>query len=144
MTPTIIEKDAEFFMSCGASGGSKIITGVLQTILQTIAFGRNLLDAVSLPRMHDQLLPAEMNLEHDFPNQPFVPDFVRMVGIFFFFLCFCLLILKLKGHNVTVRPPTWSDAVVQAVKREEDGQLSAACDWRKAGVRTELCIPAGY
>lgn len=122
----MVERDSELFLSVGGSGGSRIITGVLQTVLQSLAFGRNILDSVSLPRMHDQLLPPQLNLEHDFPTQPFVP-----------------ILLAMK-HNVTIRSPSWADAVVQAIKVDDNGQLSAACDWRKMGIRTERCVPYGY
>jgi gamma-glutamyltranspeptidase len=40
----------------GASGGPKIITSVLQVLLRTIWMGQELWDAVTYPRIHDQLI----------------------------------------------------------------------------------------
>ena len=43
-------------MVVGASGGPRIITATLQTILNHLFVGMDLFDAVSSPRIHDQLL----------------------------------------------------------------------------------------
>ena len=41
----------------GTPGGSRIITAVLQTILNTIDYGMDLQEAVDAPRFHQQWLP---------------------------------------------------------------------------------------
>ena len=46
MTPTIVLRDGKPFMAVGAPGGSRIITAVLQVILNVIDFGMNAQDAV--------------------------------------------------------------------------------------------------
>lgn len=63
MTPTIVEKDGEFWMSVGTPGGSTIITSVLQTILNVSEFGMNMQEAVNAPRFHHQWLPDEIKFE---------------------------------------------------------------------------------
>ncbi len=63
MTPTIVEKDGEFYMSVGTPGGSTIITSVLQTILNVHEFGLSMQDAVNAPRFHNQWLPDEIRME---------------------------------------------------------------------------------
>ena len=63
MTPTIIEKDGEFYMSVGTPGGSTIITSVLQTILNVHEFDMSMQDAVNAPRFHNQWLPDEIRME---------------------------------------------------------------------------------
>ena len=63
MTPTIVEKDGEFWMSVGTPGGSTIITSVLQTILNVSEFGMNMQEAVNAPRFHHQWLPDEIRFE---------------------------------------------------------------------------------
>ena len=65
MTPTIIEKDGEFYMSLGTPGGSTIITSVLQTILNVHEFGMTMQEAVDAPRFHNQWLPDEIRMEPD-------------------------------------------------------------------------------
>merc|ERR1719491_1706422 len=55
-------------LSLGASGGPKIITAVLQTILNAALTGMPLYEAVTAPRVHDQLLyhgAAGTNIEED-------------------------------------------------------------------------------
>ena len=63
MTPTIVEKDGELFMSVGTPGGSTIITSVLQTILNVHEYNMTMQDAVNSPRFHHQWLPDEIRIE---------------------------------------------------------------------------------
>ncbi|WP_111684195.1 gamma-glutamyltransferase [Winogradskyella tangerina] len=65
MTPTIIEKDGDFYMTLGTPGGSTIITSVLQTILNVHEFGLTMQEAVDAPRFHNQWLPDEIRMEPD-------------------------------------------------------------------------------
>jgi len=65
MTPTIIEKDGELWMSLGTPGGSKIITSVMQTILNVYEFDMNMQEAVNAPRFHHQWLPDVVTFEPD-------------------------------------------------------------------------------
>ncbi len=57
MTPTLVEKNGKFWMTLGTPGGSKIITSVLQTILNVYEFNMNMQEAVDAPRFHHQWLP---------------------------------------------------------------------------------------
>ncbi len=63
MTPTIVEKEGEFWMSVGTPGGSTIITSVLQTILNVSEFRMNMQEAVNAPRFHHQWLPDVIRFE---------------------------------------------------------------------------------
>ncbi|WP_282148435.1 gamma-glutamyltransferase [Algibacter lectus] len=63
MTPTIVEKNGELFMSVGTPGGATIITSVLQTILNVHEFNMTMQEAVNAPRFHHQWLPDEINME---------------------------------------------------------------------------------
>jgi gamma-glutamyltranspeptidase / glutathione hydrolase len=63
MTPTIVEKDGKLLMVVGTPGGSTIITSVLQTILNVIAFDMTMQEAVNAPRFHHQWLPDLINFE---------------------------------------------------------------------------------
>ena len=65
MTPTIVEKDGDFYMSVGTPGGSTIITSVLQTILNVHEFGLTMQEAVNAPRFHNQWLPDEIRMEQN-------------------------------------------------------------------------------
>jgi gamma-glutamyltranspeptidase/glutathione hydrolase len=70
MTPTIVLKNGDLFMSVGTPGGSTIITSVLQTILNVHEFGMTMQEAVDTPRFHHQWLPDIIRME---PNS-FSPE----------------------------------------------------------------------
>jgi gamma-glutamyltranspeptidase / glutathione hydrolase len=63
MTPTILAKDGKLFMVVGAPGGSRIITGVTEVVLNVVDFGMNAQDAVDFPRFHHQWKPDKLYLE---------------------------------------------------------------------------------
>ncbi|HVP44725.1 MAG TPA: gamma-glutamyltransferase, partial [Terriglobales bacterium] len=63
MTPTIVVKDGKPFLVLGAPGGAKIITGVLQVMLNVIDFGMNVQDAIDFPRVHHQWRPDRLDVE---------------------------------------------------------------------------------
>lgn len=63
MVPTMLVKDGKLFMVVGAPGGSRIITGVMQVILNVIDFGENAQDAIDQPRFHHQWKPDTLYLE---------------------------------------------------------------------------------
>jgi gamma-glutamyltranspeptidase/glutathione hydrolase len=65
MTPTLVEKDGDFWMSVGTPGGSTIITSVLQTILNVYEFDMTMQDAVDAPRFHHQWLPDVVQFERE-------------------------------------------------------------------------------
>lgn len=96
MTPTIILKDNKPFMVVGSPGGGRIITSVLQTIVNVIDFGMSIGDAIDAPRFHHQWLPDEIQIEKDvFDNEmrsslksmgyslKEIPEFGRVEGILF-------------------------------------------------------------
>ena len=60
MSPTIVKKDGEVFLVLGSPGGSRIITIVLQTIINIIDFNMNLAEATNAPRIHNQWLPDKV------------------------------------------------------------------------------------
>ena len=63
MSPTIITKDGKPFLILGTPGGSRIITAVLQTILNVVDFRMNIQEAVDAPRIHHQWLPDVTKIE---------------------------------------------------------------------------------
>lgn len=63
MTPTIVEKEGELYMTLGTPGGSTIITSVLQTIVNVHEFEFSMQSAVDAPRFHHQWLPDEIRME---------------------------------------------------------------------------------
>src|SRR5207253_6115837 len=63
MVPTIVLKDGKPFLVLGAPGGSRIITAVMQVMLNVIDFGMNIQDAIDSPRVHHQWKPDRLDIE---------------------------------------------------------------------------------
>src|SRR5437762_12862223 len=63
MSPTIVTRDGKPVMVVGTPGGSRIITAVLETIVNAIDYDMNAQEAVDMPRFHQQWLPELTNLE---------------------------------------------------------------------------------
>lgn len=63
MSPTIVLKNGKPFLIIGSPGGSKIITTVLQVILNCIDFNMNISEAIDAPRIHHQFFPDEIYSE---------------------------------------------------------------------------------
>jgi gamma-glutamyltranspeptidase / glutathione hydrolase len=63
MSPTLVEKDGRVLLVLGSPGGSRIITAVLETILNIVDYGMAAQEAVGAPRLHHQGLPDEVAYE---------------------------------------------------------------------------------
>jgi gamma-glutamyltranspeptidase/glutathione hydrolase/leukotriene-C4 hydrolase len=116
MSPTVVTKDGQVYLVVGASGGSRIITATLQVLLNVVAYNQNVWEAVSSPRLHNQLLPHEIYTDQGFPQATI--DFLKQVG-----------------HEMAFMEEI---GVAAAVQQGDDGFLYAASDPRKLG------FPAGF
>ena len=63
MSPTIVMRDNQLFFTTGSPGGSRIITAVLQSILNIIDFDMNLEEANKSKRIHHQWQPDILQIE---------------------------------------------------------------------------------
>jgi gamma-glutamyltranspeptidase/glutathione hydrolase len=64
MTPTIVlKKDGSPWFALGARGGPRIITAVLQAIINVIDHDMNIQEAIDAPRIHHQWYPDEILFE---------------------------------------------------------------------------------
>lgn len=109
MTPFIAFKDGKPWFSAGSPGGSRIITAVLQMIVNVIDHNRGLAEALALPRIHHQWFPDKLQVESGHS-----PD--------------TLAILRERGHDVTNVQSTFTS--LQAVGFE-DGLFQGASDPRR-------------
>ena len=103
MTPTIVLKDGKPVLVTGSPGGSRIISTVMQVIVNALDFDMNIAAAVAAPRLHHQWLPDEVRIERGFPAET-------------------LDALRAKGHTI-VEPLGQTSANSIAVS--PDGMLGA-------------------
>jgi gamma-glutamyltranspeptidase/glutathione hydrolase len=68
MSPTIVLKDGKPVLVTGSPGGSRIISTVLQVIVNVIDYGMDVAAAVAAPRLHHQWLPDELRIERGFAD----------------------------------------------------------------------------
>jgi len=64
MTPTIVlKKDGSLWFAVGARGGPRIISAVIQTVINVIDHGMDIQEAIDAPRIHHQWMPDEILFE---------------------------------------------------------------------------------
>ena len=68
MSPTIVLKDGKPVLVTGSPGGSRIISTVLQVIVNVLDYKMDVAAAVAAPRLHHQWLPDEVRVERGFPD----------------------------------------------------------------------------
>jgi gamma-glutamyltranspeptidase/glutathione hydrolase len=68
MSPTIVLKDDKPVLVTGSPGGSRIITTVLQVIVNVLDYHMDVAAAVAAPRLHHQWLSDEVKVERGLPR----------------------------------------------------------------------------
>ena len=63
MTPTLVERHGQVVLVLGSPGGSRIITTILETIMNIIDHGMGAQEAVDAPRLHHQGQPEDVYFE---------------------------------------------------------------------------------
>jgi gamma-glutamyltranspeptidase/glutathione hydrolase len=114
MSPTIVLKDGKPFLVTGSPGGSRIISTVLQVIVDVLDYKMDIASAVGAPRLHHQWLPDEVRIERGFSDET-------------------LTMLKTMGHKV-VEPMGQTSA--NSILVTTDGVLGAP-DPRTRGAAAE-------
>jgi gamma-glutamyltranspeptidase/glutathione hydrolase len=112
MTPTIVVKDGRTRLVLGSPGGSRIITTVLQVLLNVVDFRMTVQEAVDAPRFHHQWLPDSIRLE----RQGFPVDVVTA--------------LEAMGHTIATGPDMGD---VHAIMIDDSGLRLGASDPRLDG-----------
>jgi gamma-glutamyltranspeptidase/glutathione hydrolase len=80
MLPTIVlDRAGRPLLIVGARGGPRIVTSVLQTIVNVIDHRMSLADAINAPRLHHQALPDTVRFERDGFTAAFL-DSLRTLG----------------------------------------------------------------
>ncbi len=109
MTPVIVFAEDEAWLATGSPGGSRIITSVLQMLVNVIDHQMNIAAATAVPRMHHQWYPDVLSLE-----QGYSPDTIRL--------------LKSKGHEI--REGSFTIGSLQSVALR-NGVFRGASDTRR-------------
>ena len=104
MTPVIVSTQDGPLLATGSPGGARIITTVLQNLINIIDFKMNIAEAIAAPRMHHQWLPDFLRLERGFS-----PDTIAL--------------LQKMGHEVRIMPAMGR---VQTVQRQGELFLGAS------------------
>jgi len=113
MTPTLVLKDGKPVLVTGSPGGARIITTVLQQVVNHIDFGMNPAEAAATPRFHHQWTPDELRVEKGFS-----PD--------------TLALLRQWGHKVTLKASMGRTQTIEI----RDGLLRGASDPRNPDGKT--------
>lgn len=95
MTPTIVMKNNKPWLVTGSPGGARIITTVLQSVVNTIDHKMNPAEAIITSRVHHQWLPDELRVEEGIS-----PDTIKL--------------LQDKGHKVVTKAPMGRIQIIQA------------------------------
>ncbi len=111
MTPTIVMKDGRPFLVTGSPGGSRIITAVMQVILNVIDHNMNIAQATHAVRVHHQWLPDQILVEKGLNT-----DTIRL--------------LQKKGHKVVISESSMGSTQSILYK---DGYFYGAADPRRPG-----------
>ena len=69
MSPTIVLKDGKVVLVTGSPGGSRIISTVLQVIVNVLDYHMDVAAAVAAPRLHHQWMPDEVKVEPGFSEE---------------------------------------------------------------------------
>ena len=115
MTPTIVmTKEGKPWFALGARGGPRIISAVLQSVINVIDHDMNIQAAIDAPRIHMQWLPDEIAYE----MYGISPDTMK--------------ILTSYGHKFAQRPGNIASAT--GIMIDKDGVRLGAIDSRSDGV----------
>ncbi len=110
MAPTMMFRNGQLELVTGSPGGSRIITIVLEIILDVVDFGMNLAEATQAVRIHDQLLPDQLFVERGLNA-----DTIRL--------------LEAQGYRLETRD-AWGSAESIALS---EGWIAGAADPRQRG-----------
>ncbi|KAF0980021.1 hypothetical protein FDP41_001174 [Naegleria fowleri] len=123
MSPMIIHKNNKFYMAVGASGGSRIISSVFQTIWNHLVGGLNIAQSIQFPRIHHQWSPTTLAVEQGIPEY--------LINFFKSFLGYTGNEDESKFINRVKGNAEFSVGIVQGIVKKGDNNIEAASDIRK-------------
>ena len=120
MSPTIVTRDGKVELVIGGPGGSRIISSVLQVMLNVLAYRLSLPEAMFATRIHHQWYPDRLNLE--------VQTGQEANG----------LVEQLQALGHTIKVGEWGPG-----KRSRFGNIQAIHVDRESGLLTGVSDPRG-
>uniref|UniRef100_A0A8C2UDW1 Glutathione hydrolase n=1 Tax=Coturnix japonica TaxID=93934 RepID=A0A8C2UDW1_COTJA len=72
LLPTIVRPSEGMcgtYLSLGANGGDKALSGIVQVLVNVLAFNKNLSESLSLGRLHPQLQSNTLQVDSEFPEE---------------------------------------------------------------------------
>lgn len=117
MSPTVVYETGHLCglrMVCGGANGSRIITGIAQTLLNNLTFGMTLERAISSPRVHSQLQNPDAKVVE--AEDGFSED----------------ILTRLEGMGHEIQHTDKEQSIVNAVLKIKDNIIAVA-DKRKQG-----------
>jgi gamma-glutamyltranspeptidase/glutathione hydrolase len=114
MTPTIVALEGGNLLALGSPGGGRIISAVIEVLLNRLFFHDDLALAVARPRFHHQWMPDRLVLEENVLTEAQIEA------------------LRARGHEIDFRPDVGN---VNAIERDPaTGEFYGVADGRRGGV----------
>lgn len=120
MSPTVVlTPDGKPFMAVGAAGATRIITAVTQIIMNAVDFHMSMDEAIEQPRIYNLVSGGKA-------GKLFAEEGINPLT---------LEMLRLKGHDVEVKPKSGTFGTAQGIIFSPDGKgLNGGADSRRLGV----------
>jgi len=115
IAPTIVKKDEEIFLVVGTPGAGRIISSLLEVIVNVVDFGMDLKTAIEAPKFCSRVVYKELRMEEGYPEET-------------------LAALEALGHKIKLYSPlNLYFGGVNAVMVQEDGTMIGVGSLRRQG-----------
>ena len=115
VAPTIVKRDGEIFLVVGTPGAGRIISTLLEVIVNVVDFGMDLKEAIAAPKFCSRVAYKELRMEEGYPEET-------------------LAALEALGHKIKLYSPlNLYFGGINAVMVQEDGTMIGVGSLRRQG-----------
>ena len=115
IAPTIVKRDGEVFLVVGTPGAGRIISTLLEVIVNVVDFGMDLKEAIAAPKFCSRVAYKELRMEEGYPEET-------------------LAALEALGHKIKLYSPlNLYFGGINAVMVQEDGTMIGVGSLRRQG-----------
>ena len=115
IAPTIVKRDGEVFLVVGTPGAGRIISTLLEVIVNVVDFGMDLKEAIAAPKFCSRVAYKELRMEEGYPGET-------------------LAALEALGHKIKLYSPlNLYFGGINAVMVQEDGTMIGVGSLRRQG-----------